>query len=102
MVGMGGWEPGWEWCGVGGVGGGHVSPIRDVIRVGGGFRRDAMNQMLLLAQHSDRGYEAVNSLIDKLYLKKRTGEKINNASAFICNSLRRARETIDPWHDMKW
>ena len=27
----GGWEPGWEWCGVGGVGGGHVSPIRDVI-----------------------------------------------------------------------
>ena len=60
--------------------------------------REAMNQMLLLAQHSDRGYEAVNSLIDKLYKKKRTGEKIDNASAFICKGLRKAREAIDPWH----
>ena len=67
-----------------------------------GVDPDAMQQMILLAQFSVKGYEAVNSIIDQLYLKKRTGEKINNASAFICNSLRRTRETIDPWYDMKW
>ena len=30
LVGMGGGGRAWEWCGVGGVGGGPVSPIRDV------------------------------------------------------------------------
>ena len=64
--------------------------------------QDAMNQMLLLAQHSDKGYEAVNSLIDKLFLKKRKGEVIENHSAFICKGPRTARERIDPWHGMKW
>ena len=58
---------------------------------------DAMNQMILLAQRCDRGYEAVNSLIDKLYLKKRKGELIENSSAFICKGVRRAREAIDPY-----
>ena len=63
--------------------------------------QDAMKQMLLLAQHSDKGYEAVNSLIDKLFLKKRKGEVIENHSAFICKGVRKAREAIDPWQG-KW
>ena len=56
-----------------------------------------MNQMILLAQYSDEGYKAVNSLIDKLYLKKRKGELIENPSAFICKGVRRAKEAIDPY-----
>ena len=63
---------------------------------------DAMQAMILLAQYSDEGYQAVNSLMDKLYLMRRKGEKIVNPSAFICKGLRTARERIDPWHGMKW
>ena len=57
----------------------------------------ARKEMVLLAQHSEKGYEAVNSLISKLYLKKRKNERIDNASAFISNGIRNAREDIDPW-----
>ena len=55
----------------------------------------ARKEMVLLAQHSEKGYQAVNSLISKLYLKKRKGEWIDNASAFISNGIRNAREEID-------
>lgn len=55
----------------------------------------ARKEMVLLAQHSEKGYQAVNSLISKLYLKKRKGEWIANTSAFISNGIRNAREEID-------
>ena len=59
---------------------------------------DAMQAMILLAQYSDEGYQAVNSLMDKLYVMRRKGEKIVNPSAFICKGLRTARERIDTWY----
>ena len=58
----------------------------------------ARKEMVLLAQHSEEGYQAVNSLMNKLYLKKRKAERIDNASAFISNGVRNAREELDPWY----
>ena len=54
-----------------------------------------MKEMVLLAQHSEKGYQAVNSLINKLYTKKHKGERINCASAFVSNGIRKAREEFD-------
>ena len=63
---------------------------------------DALKQLVLLAQFSDDGFRASNSIIDKLYKKKSNWKHLETPSAFVSKGVRNARKNIDPWFEWEW
>ena len=64
--------------------------------------RDALKSLVLLAQLSDEGFRASNSIMAKLYQKKMNWDPLENPSAFVFSSVRKARNKIDPWFEWEW
>ena len=60
-----------------------------------GIDEGACKSLLLLAQHSDAGFRAANSLIAKLYKKRADGEIMSNPSGFVHKCSLNARHRID-------
>jgi hypothetical protein len=57
----------------------------------------ARAELFLLAQHSQRGYEACNSIIGKLLKKKADQEFVGNPSGFVHRAVCNARGTLQAW-----
>ena len=59
--------------------------------------KTAMQELFLLAQHSNSGYQEANSIVGKLLKKAADQEELAKPSAFVHRCVTNARSAIGSW-----